>query len=39
MILQSEHKGHRLADTLSAELALVAVLAFILVVMAWKYVW
>jgi hypothetical protein len=39
MTLQSEHKGPRLADTLPLQLALVAVVTFILVVMAWKYVW
>jgi len=39
MTLQSEHKGHGLAYSLTPQLALAAVVAFILVVMAWKFVW
>jgi hypothetical protein len=39
MTLQSEDKGHRLADSLPLQLGLVAVVAFILIVLAWKFVW
>lgn len=39
MTLQSENKGHGLADNLPLQLGLVAVVAFILIVLAWKFVW
>lgn len=39
MAVQSKKPGHGLADNLPLELAFAAVVAFILVVMAWKYVW
>jgi hypothetical protein len=39
MTLQSEHRGHGFAYSLPPQLALAAVVAFILVVMAWKIVW
>jgi len=39
MTMQSEHKGPRLADSLPLQLALVTVVTFILIVLAWKFVW
>ena len=39
MTMQSEHKGHGFADSLPLQLALVTVVAFILIVLAWKFVW
>ena len=39
MTLQSENKGHGFADNLPLQLCLVTVVAFILIVLAWKFVW
>jgi hypothetical protein len=39
MTMQSEHKGPGLAESLSLQLAVVTVVTFILVVLAWKFVW
>jgi hypothetical protein len=40
MTLQSENKGHGWADNLLLlQLSLVTVVAFILIVLAWKFVW
>jgi hypothetical protein len=39
MTLQSENNGRGFSDRLPLQLCLVAVVAFILVVVAWKFVW
>jgi hypothetical protein len=39
MTLQSENKGHGWAYNLPLHMGLVAAVTFILIVVAWKFVW
>ena len=39
MTMQSENKGHGLANNMAAQMALLAVAVAVLIVIAWFYIW
>jgi len=39
MTMQSENKGHSLADNIAAQMTLLGVAVAVLLVIAWFYIW